>query len=376
MSEPEAPANRRATRGSWRTKLSFALAGTALSLGLGECGLRLYERRERAAQGAGDDAWRERIRRMNRTIYRRSLVPGLVYEPNPNTWVPMPYGPAGFNAGAMRDAHEHALEPDPARPRVAMIGDSLVWSEEVGLDDTLPRRVEEQLASRHAEVLNFGVTGYDTEQEALWFEHHARRYRARTVVVVFCMNDVMIMSGPYNRFATPEEAAQKDAQDALLDRLAPVRAETLDDIAGRAVEASPFHLFTRTRWAVRRALYSRSAEYRDEYTTLYAEPAHRARLHDAIAHLGRAIGATGARAHFVISPVLRDFGRYHWRGIHTWVASEARAAGFIVHDPLDEFVAHERPESLRLPGDSLHYDPRGQRVFARFIAHAIAGGVR
>jgi lysophospholipase L1-like esterase len=313
---------------------------------------------------------------MNRTIYRRSTIPGLVYEPNPNTWVPMPYGPAGFNAGAMRDDREHAIDPDPSRPRVAMIGDSLVWSEEVGLDDMLPRRLSEALASRHAEVLNFGVTGYDTAQEALWFDHHVRPYRPRVVVVVFCMNDVMIMSGPYNRFGTPEELAAKDAQDALLDRIAPVRAETLDEVASRAVEASSFHLLTRTRWAIRRALYSRSADYRDEYTTLYAEPVHRARLHDAITRLGRAVAASGARAHFVISPVLRDFAHYHWREIHRWVAGEARAAGFAVHDPLDEFVAHEREESLRMPGDSLHYDPRGQRVFARFIAREIEADLR
>ncbi len=358
------------------TRLALTLAATALSLGLGECGLRLYERHERAHQGTGDDAWRDRIRRMNRTIYRRSDDPRLVYEPTPSTWVPMPYGPAGFNAGAMRDDREHAIEPDPARPRVAMLGDSLQTSEKVGLADTLPRRVEASLANTHAEVLNFGVSGYDTAQEAVWFERHVRAFRPAVVVVVFCMNDVMIMSGPYNRFATPDEAARKDAQDLLLDRLAPVRAETLDDVATRAVEASSFHLFERTRWTLRRALYDRSRDYRDEYTVLFAEPVHRAHLAAAIAQLGHAVATSHARAHFVISPVLRDFAHYHYRDIHDWVAARARDAGFVVHDPLERFVASESANALRLPGDSLHYNEHGQRTFGAFIANAIEADVR
>ena len=109
---------------------------------------------------------------------------------------------------------------------------------------------------------------------------------------------------------------------------------------------------------------------------LYAQPDHRARLHAAIVALGEAVRASGARPWFVISPVLRDFPRYHWREVHAWVAAEARAAGFHVADPLEAWRTTERAESLHLPGDSLHYDPHGQRVFAAFIARAIEPDVR
>ncbi len=360
----------------WRARALLAVAATALSLGAGECGLRAWERIERSHKGADDETWRERVRMMNRTIYRRSDDARLVYEPTPSSSVSMPYGPAGFNAGAMRDDRQHSLAPPIDRPRVAVVGDSLVWSEELPLEDSLPRRLEQALDATRAEVLNFGVTGYDTAQEAVWFERHVRDYRPDVVVVVFCLNDVMLMSGPYNRFATAEEARRKDAQDALLDRLAPVRAETLDDLAARDEAASWSHLYSRTRWAMRRALFDRSSEYRDEYTVLYAHPEHRERLRAAIHSLGESVAAGGARPWFVISPVLRDFQRYHWRGVHTWVASEARAAGFQVADPLDAWTASERASRLHLPGDSLHYDPHGQRVFAAFIARAIERDVR
>ena len=361
---------------SWRIKLAFGAFGMFAAFALGECGLRGYERFEHSHRGADDDAWRDRVRRMNRTIYRRSDDPRLIYEPNPSTSVPMPYGPAGFNAGAMRDDHEIAIATDPTRPRVAILGDSLVWSEEVPVEDSLPRRIGDSLASTRAEVLNFGVTGYDTAQEAAWFEDHVRTYHPDVVVVVYCLNDVMIMSGPFNRFATPEESARKDAQDALLDRLAPLRAETLDDLAARDEAASASHLLSRAQWTLRRAFYDRSRDYQDEYSVLYAQPDSRRHLQEALQELSSAIHRSGARAHLVISPVLRDFSHYHWDAIHAWIAGEARRVGFTVSDPLGGWRGHERGEHLRLPGDSLHYNPTGQRVLAAFIADAIRADVQ
>ena len=48
-----------------------------------------------------------------------------------------------------------------------------------------------------------------------------------------------------------------------------------------------------------------------------------------------------------------------------------QAAGFEVHDPLDEWQRTERAERLRLPGDPLHYGPLGNERFGRFIAAGV-----
>ncbi len=122
---------------------------------------------------------------MNETIYRASSIEGLVYEPTPSSSVEMEYGAAGFDAAGMRDDEEHALAPDPARTRVAIVGDSIVWSEFLPVWDSLPERVEEALGRERYEVLPFGVSGYDTTQEAIWYEHAAAlppRGRRRGVV--------------------------------------------------------------------------------------------------------------------------------------------------------------------------------------------------
>ena len=354
---------------SYRTalaRLALALSSTLVSLAGAEL---LYRRvRAREAPASDDGAWRERVRRMNRTIYRRSGEPALVYEPNPGASVEMPYGAAGFNRAAMRDEREHAELPD-GRLRVAMLGDSLVWSEEVSVQDSLPRAVEWALGGEgRAEVLNFGVSGYDTAQEALWYERAVRPFRPAVVVLVYCMNDAMLMSGPYNRFATPEESARKDAQDALWDRLAPVRAETFDSVAASAEQGARFRLLARARWWLAARGFEQSARYTDEYLLSHAQPENAARVREALARLGAALRADGVAAHLVLSPVLRAWEHYHWLGVHAQVTAWARAAGFTVHDPLAGWQRSERPERLRLPGDALHYGPRGNGVFGRYIA--------
>jgi hypothetical protein len=181
----------------------------------------------------------------------------------------------------------------------------------------------------------------------------------------------MIVSGPYNRFATPDELAKKDAQDALWDRLARRRAETLDDLAAEEERAAWLRLPVRARWWLTKRGYEESPGYTDEMLLSHAQPDRAARVRGALASLGAALRADGVQAHLFISPVLRAWERYPWRGVHAEVAEWGRAAGFTVHDPLPGWQHTERPERLRLPGDTLHYGAEGNERFGRFIAEGI-----
>lgn len=354
-------------------RLALVLASSVLALGAAE---GLHRARSAGGPAHDDDGWRNRIREMNRTIYRRSEDPELVYEPNPGAHLAMPYGEAGFNQAGMRDDREHPRAPD-GRPRVALVGDSIVWSEEVALADGLGRAVERALGGEaKAEVLPFGVSGYDTAQEARWYVRAVRPFRPKVVAVVYCLNDAMIMSGPYNRFATPEELARKDAQDALWDRLAPVRAETLDTVTAEDERRATFRLLAHARGWLRKRGYERDEGYTDEILLSHAQPDRAARVQQALAALGATIRADGARAHLFVSPVLRAWDHYRWGGVHAQVAEWGRAAGFEVHDPLVEWRKSEDPAALRLPGDPLHYGPAGNDRFGRAIAAAIEAGAR
>ena len=348
-------------------RIALALVSLALALGLAEGAFRWREAAT-DAPGSDDDGWYERYRAMNRTIYRRSENPQLIYEPTPGASVEMEYGTAGFNSAGMRDDREHAREPSPGRRRVAILGDSLVWSEFLPLYDSIPRRAEEALG-QDFEVLAFGVTGYDTAQEAAWYEAAVRPFAASVVVVVFCMNDMMIMSGPFERYANDEERARKDAQEALMAREAPVRRETIDDVLEEREREASLRIFARARGIWDRWRFDRS--YDDEYLVAFRDPARRARTRDALQRLGAAIREDGARAVLVISPVLEAWDDYHWRAIHDFVREEAEGAGFAVVDPLDGWRGVHTPDEMRVGGDNLHYDESGARVMGSVIAGAV-----
>lgn len=354
--------------GRWRRGLgrgALLIASLALSVVVGEGVFRWVLSRGEMEAPMDDVEWRARYRRMNETLYVRSEVPGLVYEPRPGSSVEMEYGQASFNLAGMRDTREFS-EALTDKRRVIMIGDSLVWSEFMSLRDSLPRQVERALGPVSYEVLNLGVSGYETAQEALWYERAASRFRPHVVVVVFCMNDLMIMSGPYNRYANEEERRRKEEQDVMFDRVAPVRRETIDAVNRRDESSSSFKLFGRARTLWRRAALASS--YVDEYTVTAADEERIATLEKALAGLARAIEADGARGVLVISPVLESWDRYHWEAMHHTLSRLGEGAGFTVLDPIERWRSDHDPRTLRFPGDNLHYNPRGNALLADVVA--------
>lgn len=319
------------------------------------------------APNGDDGGWRARYHRLNTTLYRRSADAELIYEPTPGAAVEMEYGRAAFSADGMRDDHEHSRTPD-ARVRVAIVGDSLVWSEFLPLDDSLPRRTEEALGAGF-EVLNFGVTGYDTMQEAAWYEHAVRAFHPRVVVVVHCMNDEEIMSGPFETYATAGEREAKHAQYALAARVAPVRRETIDDVLAERERHAALKIFARALGIWERRQFAR--HYVDEYLVTGRDEARRERARRALARLGADIRADGATPVLFISPMLESWDDYHWTELHSFVRDAGEHAGFAVHDPLAAWRRDHRPEDFRISGDNLHYGERGNRIFARTIAEAV-----
>ncbi len=348
-------------------RLGLLVLSSLAALGIAELAYRVRAASDETPQG-DDGSWRARYRHMNETIYRASAIEGLVYEPVPGARVEMEYGPAAFNRAAMRDDEEHALEPQPGRTRLAVLGDSLVWGEYLALDDTIPRRLAEALPADRYEVLPFGVTGYDTTQEALWYEHAVRRFHPAIVVVVYCMNDLVIMSGPFERFARGADRARKDAQDAWFEAVAPVRRETIDWVSQEREERASLRLIAHLRGRIERAWLE--GHYVDEYLLAFEDEARRARASGAILRLGRGVREDGARGLFVISPVLERWDDYRWARLHAFVREQAERAGFDVLD-LREALADHAPDELRIGQDNLHYGRTGSRLVARALAEAI-----
>jgi lysophospholipase L1-like esterase len=80
--------------------------------------------------------------------------------------------------------------------RVIAIGDSITFGELLPVESTYPYQLREILKERAAgyDVINFGVSGYDTLQEVSHLEHRGVVYKPDLVVVGFCLNDVGVAS--------------------------------------------------------------------------------------------------------------------------------------------------------------------------------------
>jgi len=97
-----------------------------------------------------------------------------------------------INALGFRDVERSVAKPS-GRPRVLVIGDSFVEAYSVERDQSLTRRLEALALEGGCslDVVNAGVHGYSTDQEALWYEREAEPLGADVVVIVAYYNDLL-----------------------------------------------------------------------------------------------------------------------------------------------------------------------------------------
>ncbi|MFH1680427.1 MAG: GDSL-type esterase/lipase family protein [Candidatus Eisenbacteria bacterium] len=100
--------------------------------------------------------------------------------------------PLLVNSFGMRD-HEYALNKSPRTFRIALLGDSYTFGVGVPLSATFGKLLEESLnmsdAGRRYEVMNFGVSGYNTVQELATLRESAARFAPDLVLVAYYLND-------------------------------------------------------------------------------------------------------------------------------------------------------------------------------------------
>lgn len=95
------------------------------------------------------------------------------------------------NSLGFRD-RDHPVAKLPGRKRILVLGDSVtagLWIEKD--EDVLPAVLERNLVSagRAIDVLNFGVLGYNTQQEVETLREKGLRFDPELVVLAYCLND-------------------------------------------------------------------------------------------------------------------------------------------------------------------------------------------
>jgi lysophospholipase L1-like esterase len=127
-----------------------------------------------------------------------------------------------FNSAGLRGAEYDLTKPDGVT-RVAVLGDSFAWGYGVEQDDNFAAVLEERLneAGYPVEVLNFGLTGYGTDQDYLAYLELARAYDPDIVILAFYENDVLEVAN-YRMYGYPKPFFELDQNGELVLTNVPV----------------------------------------------------------------------------------------------------------------------------------------------------------
>jgi lysophospholipase L1-like esterase len=319
-------------------KLLAILCGALGALACGEVLLRLVGAPEVAPVRRG---------RLQLSADRR-----LVFEPVPN--LRFQGGPTSFfeyagqsNSLGYRD-REHTPDKPAGTYRIAVLGDSIAAGYRIErTEDAFPARLEAHLrgAGLAAEVLSFGVTGYNTEQEVETLRARALRFSPDLVLVAYCHND---RRPPDPRIVELLRDAQRNR------RLLPL------DEADRLLVHSALYRFV--RYGVLQARERR------------LEAAAEARGGDTVARSLHELAEIAREKHFpvllAVFPYLpRPYEQEHARQ-HEWLAGIARREGLRYLDLRPAF--HDcGPKLDALRFDRYHPTAAGHACAAAAMAAAV-----
>jgi len=282
----------------------------------------------------------------------------FVSSPNPLLKYVPKAGSGDINAYGIRER-----DIDPAKPRdvfrIVVVGDSVAYGycnnhESIAAERTFPRLLEEILnrerwaGSKRVEVINLGVSGYDTSQEAEFLREKGLAFDPDLVVVAYSLNDALDASYELAAFRRTAGWYEFD------------RGAFAPTLALRLFQHS--HLFRLVWQRVRALSQSRQQPPGEQRVESgfdeIAAMAHRRRFGVVVA----------------IFPMFEKFETYAREGRHRWARERAEARGFAVLDLLPAFRRASGPEWTKFQGrcNFEHPDENGHALAARTIADYLA----
>lgn len=355
--------------------LTIALAASALLL-VAELGLRI----------AGYEPLASGKTRKSAILFRESDDPELIYEPTPGA---VGYGQRDYvriNSAGFRD-DEYELEKPPGTERIVVLGDSISFAIGLRSEERFSELLEADLAQGEAavEVLNLGVSGYDTLQEIAFLRRVGLAYDPDLVVVTFCVNDLGIHSiaGSYIRRAQGYDgllyrlrvvqflAQQRDRLSQSREFDEANRTQTFGEkFVGRIARLDGDDELRDLRERLRAGLEDRGGGPRRGFLRWYDSDERVGRLRYAFAELDALSREHGFDVAVLVVPYLaeREYADIY-DVVYEIVGHEARRFDFAVLTLAAEFraVGMERVGATDSP---LHPNREGHRILAdRLLAY-------
>jgi hypothetical protein len=106
------------------------------------------------------------------------------------------------NSKGLRGKTEYQYQRTPGKQRIAILGDSFTFGEEVSDDETYSHDLEATLPS--TEVLNLGVQGYGQDQMLLYLKEEGIKYHPDIVILGFAYLDIYRNIESFFAYAKPK----------------------------------------------------------------------------------------------------------------------------------------------------------------------------
>jgi len=123
---------------------------------------------------------------------RESKIPGLIYELAPDKHSNALSLPISTNSYGMRDDEPVISDTDHVH-RIIAIGDSFTFGYGVRGEDSYPNVLEKMLnrenGAKKFEVLNLGLGGYSTQQEAIVLKYKGLMWDPELIIIGYVLND-------------------------------------------------------------------------------------------------------------------------------------------------------------------------------------------
>jgi lysophospholipase L1-like esterase len=295
---------------------------------------------------------------INRETVRRSDNPRLLFELRPRSRVQAEVVYA-INALGLRGPETTVEKPLDVR-RVAVLGDSIAFGYWVAEHDAFPRQLEallsESVTGARTEVLDFGVPGYNLDQEIETLRRRVLAFSPDVVVVAFCLNDLEGLFS-YELGLVQDRSVRSRSMPGRLREALLRRSLLFSWVEYRLSELAARRRFVKTTNPLSGPLYAEALS--QQKTALEAR----------FSLLHAVLQSRGIPGLVVVFPTLgRRLDRYPYRELHRAVAETAQGAGLAVLDLLDCYAGYDFRE-LRV--DVVHPSPLGHRVAAHAIRDAL-----
>lgn len=287
------------------------------------------------------------------------------------------YGvPVEINSRGMRD-REFELKKPPGGVRIIVLGDS--WTIGLGVqpEETWPKRLEAVLNANSipAEVLNTGVSGYETYHEALYYKRDLGKFEHDIVLVgMYPVNDVHNKVSRYKKYKALHDIHPLLLKAYLFPEKHLYLAHWYKQWRKDRTRQKDAEFYAEQKGSSSAPSRGEFAPGEEDWTLLYNDDNAGWRLMgESLKSIGETAAACGARGAVVLFPDLRDLVRYkqycHPR-VAPLIEKAALEAGLGFIDLADDFGPYANRENELAIGSNLgasHPNARGYDLIARSV---------